>query len=406
MAEPIRAPTLYRPCVRRPLLALYALILVGEVAWQQLIPLAPDLKQSLGLDATRTGILLAATPLAIVVVSLPAGLATDRLGAARLTVAATTLCGVACVAQGVLSDSYVALIVCRIVFGIGFAFIWTSGLMWLTDVSGIERRARTLSITVALAGISSFLGPGFAGLLAERTGPGLPFTLAGLALLALAAGLVAPARGAPQVTVEHTPLRDWIGRVARSRLAVAGLVTMTAGGLAMSAINLLVPLDLAAGGIGSAGIGAVYASAACFFTLTSIIAARRGNRIASPVLGGVTLLGLAALTLLPVVRHDPRSIIAFLLARAPFAALLFASAFAVALVGSDDVGVGSGAMMGLLNLVWAAASFAGPPLAGALRDSAGRQTAWIALTVLLIAAAPVGLRAGRSRREAAVAAPP
>jgi len=394
--------------VRRSLLALYALILVGEVAWQQLIPLAPDLKESLGLDATRTGILLAATPLAIVVVSLPAGLATDRLGAAWLTVAATVVCGAACVAQGVLSDSYVALIACRVLFGVGFAFIWTSGLTWLTDASGIERRARTLSITIALAGISSFLGPGFAGLLAERTGPGLPFTLAGVALLVLAIFLVAPARGAPRETLEHTPLRDWVGRVLRSRLAVAGLVTMTAGGLAMSAINLLVPLDLDAGGIGSAGIGAVYAAAACFFTLTSIVSARLGNRIASPVLGGATLVGLAALTLLPVARDDPRSIIAFLLARAPFTALLFASAFAVALVGSDEIGVGSGAMMGLLNLVWAAASFAGPPLAGALRDSGGRQLSWIALTVLLLAAAPVGLRAGRNRRggREPVAAPP
>ena len=113
--------------MRRTLLALYALILVGEVAWQQLVPLAPDLKEALGLDATRTGILLAATPLAIVAVSLPAGLATDRLGAPWLTVASTSLCGAACVAQGLLSDSYLALIVCRIVFGLGFAFTGRRG---------------------------------------------------------------------------------------------------------------------------------------------------------------------------------------------------------------------------------------------------------------------------------------
>jgi MFS family permease len=386
--------------VRRTLLALYALILVGEVAWQQLVPLAPDLKQALGLDATRTGILLAATPLAIVAVSLPAGLATDRLGAAWLTVAATIVCGLACVAQGVLSDSYVALIVCRIVFGLGFAVIWTAGLTWLTDAAGIEQRARTLSITIALAGISSFLGPGFAGLLSERTGPGLPFTLAGIALLALAVLLVAPARSASQVAVEHSPLRDSIARAVRSPLAVAGLVTMTAGGLAMSAINLLVPLDLDARGMGSAGIGAVYAVSACFFTFTSVVGARMGNRIASPALGGVTLLGLSALTVLPFLRDDAASIIAFVLARAPFTALLFASAFAVGLVGADEAAVGRGAMMGLLNLVWAAASFAGPPLAGVLRDNAGRGTAWIVLTVMMAACAPVGLRATRNRRNA------
>jgi MFS family permease len=394
--------------VRRTLLALYALILVGEIAWQQLIPLAPDLKEGLGLDATRTGILLAATPLAIVAVSLPAGLATDRLGAPWLTVASTSLCGAACVAQGVLSDSYLALIICRIVFGLGFAFTWTAGLSWLTDTAGIQHRARTLSIVIALAGISSFLGPGFAGLLAERSGPGLPFTLVGLALLVLAVGLTGRARGAARVTVEHTALRNSIGRAAHSRLAVAGLVTMTAGGLAMSAINLLVPLDLDAGGVGSAGIGAAYAAAACFFTLTGIVGARLGDRVASPVLGGVTLLGLATLTLLPLMRDDPASIVTFLLARAPFTALLFASAFAVALAGADDVGVGRGAMMGLLNLVWAAASFAGPPLAGALHDSAGREFAWIALTGLMVAAAPIGLRASRNRRSGrtSVAAPP
>ena len=226
----------------------------------------------------------------------------------------------------------------------------------------------------------------------------MPFTLAGLALLALAVGLGWAARGVERVAVEHTPLRNSIGRAVRSPLAVAGLVTVTAGGLAMSAINLLVPLDLDADGIGSAGIGAAYAVAACLFTATSIVGARAGNRIASPVLGGVTLLGLAVLTLLPVARDDSGWIIGFLLARAPFTALLFASAFAVALMGSDESGVGRGAMMGLVNLVWAAASFAGPPLAGALRDSGGRDIAWIALTVLLVAAAPVGLRAGRTLR--------
>ena len=395
--------------MRRTLLALYALILVGEIAWQSLVPLAPGLKESLGLDATRTGILLAATPLAIVAVSLPAGLATDRLGAAWLTVAATIVCGAACVAQGMLSDSYAALIACRITFGLGFAFIWTSGIAWLTDAAGIERRARTLSITLALAGISSFVGPGFAGLLAERTGPGLPYTLTGIALLVLALGLVGPARGGAREMVPSAPLRAWIGRTLGSRVAVAGLVTMTAGGLAMSAINLLVPLDLNADGVGSAGIGAVYAASACFFTFTSIVGARLGNRIANPQLSGVTLLGLAGLTVLPFLREERAPIIGFLLARAPFTALLFASAFAVALVGADDVGVGRGAMMGLLNLVWAAASFAGPPIAGALRDSAGRGTAWIALTVMMAAAAPVGLRAGRSgpgSREPAVASPP
>jgi MFS family permease len=399
-------PTLYRPSVRRVLLALYALILVGEVAWQQLIPLAPHLKQSLALDATRTGILLAATPLAIVLVSLPAGLATDRLGAAWLTVAATAVCGVACLAQGALSDTYVALVVCRFAFGVGFAFIWTSGITWLTDAAGIARRARTLSITLALAGISSFLGPGFAGLLAERAGPGLPFTLAGVALLALAAVLTGSARSMERKRVEHTALRSSSERAVRSPLAVAGLVTMTAGGLAMSAINLLVPLDLSAGGIGSAGIGAVYAAAACVFTLTSVVAARQGDRIASAALGGITLLGLAGLSLVPIVRNDPASIIAFLLARSPFTALLFASAFAVALVGADEIGVGGGAMMGLLNLVWATASFAGPPLAGALRDSAGRQSAWVALPLLLLVAAPVGLRTGGNRRSAARTQPP
>jgi MFS family permease len=125
-------------------------------------------------------------------------------------------CGAACVAQGVASDSYAALIACRIVFGLGFAFIWTSGIAWLTDSAGLEHRARRLSITIALAGISSFVGPGFAGLLAERTGPGLPFTLTGVALLVLALGLVGPARSGVCRDVESEPLRDWIGRTLGS----------------------------------------------------------------------------------------------------------------------------------------------------------------------------------------------
>ena len=77
------------PAMRRPVvLLLYMALFVGEVMWSAIVPLVPAFSNRFHLSTFEAGLLLASTSLAILLVSIPAGIVVDRIGARRLTIAA------------------------------------------------------------------------------------------------------------------------------------------------------------------------------------------------------------------------------------------------------------------------------------------------------------------------------
>ena len=62
---------------------------------------------------------------------MPAGLAADRFGARRVTLGASVLLLLSCLLQA--APSLTALLLGRLVFGIAFGVVWTSGMAWLAD---------------------------------------------------------------------------------------------------------------------------------------------------------------------------------------------------------------------------------------------------------------------------------
>ena len=113
-------------------LLIYGLILVSAAAQFALIPVMPVYAHRLGLSGFQQGMVLGATGLAALAVSLPAGTLSDRFGARRLTLAAGLLMAAAMLAQA-LAGSFPALLAARLAFGAGYAMVWTAGLCWLAD---------------------------------------------------------------------------------------------------------------------------------------------------------------------------------------------------------------------------------------------------------------------------------
>ncbi len=113
---------------------LYTVLFSGQVIWGALIPLLPGFGARFHLTSFQIGVLLAASSVTTLVVSLPAGMLAHRLGPRQVTLAGIALMVVSDVGQATAS-SYLALVGARAVFGAAFGIIWTAGVAWLLQVA-------------------------------------------------------------------------------------------------------------------------------------------------------------------------------------------------------------------------------------------------------------------------------
>jgi MFS family permease len=95
-------------------LLMYGLILASAAAQFALVPVLPVYAHRLGLSGFQQGLVLGATGLATLAVSVPAGTLSDRLGARRITLAAGLLMAAATLGQA-LAGSFPALLAARLV---------------------------------------------------------------------------------------------------------------------------------------------------------------------------------------------------------------------------------------------------------------------------------------------------
>ena len=133
---------------------IYGLVLASSATQFAVVPILPVYAHRLGLSGLQQGMVLGATGLATLAVSLPAGILSDRLGARRLTLWAGWLMSVALLAQA-MAGSFPVLLAARLGFGIGFAVVWTAGLSWL---AGAAPGGPGLGGTVASAGAAAWSG--------------------------------------------------------------------------------------------------------------------------------------------------------------------------------------------------------------------------------------------------------
>ena len=107
-------------------LLIGALILLSAAAQFALIPVMPVYARRFGLSGFEQGMVLGATGLATLVVSVPAGTLSDRFGARRITLAAGLLMALATAGQALAGD-FPALLAARLAFGAGYGMVWTAG---------------------------------------------------------------------------------------------------------------------------------------------------------------------------------------------------------------------------------------------------------------------------------------
>jgi MFS family permease len=367
------------------ILLMYGLILVGEFSWSAVVPLVPTFASQLHLSQSAAGLLAGATGLAVLAVSIPAGMLADRYGARRLTLLAATLMSGALVAHAI--PGFGPLLAARFVFGLGFGTVWTAGIAWITELAPPERQAEALARPMTIAGIAFMCGPVISGAVAQDFGVRTPFIASGVIGVVVAIFLLR----VPEPVKLHRPetpaLRETMRRAAREPAVIGSLALVLIASCVSSAIYLLVPLQLHDDGISARGIGAAFSLGAVVFVLTSYLIGRLGARVVRLVVGGAASAVLALVLLLPVASATVPSLVSLLVLRSPVFAVLFGISFPLAAWGADKAGIGKGVVLGMLNGVWAAANVIGPIAGGALAQIAGRSAVYLVLMVISIVAA-------------------
>ena len=352
----------------RPLIG--ALILVSAAAQFALVPVMPVYARRLGLSGFEQGMVLGATGLATLVVSVPAGALSDRFGPRRITLAAGLLMAAATAAQA-LAGGFGALLAARLVFGAGYGMVWTAGLCWLAGAAVGGPPA--LGGAVASAAVGGVAGPAASGALAEHVGLAVPLLgtaagfaviTAGLAVLRVPPGPAAPRAGSRPGLRAVTVNRD---------LAGAAAAVLTAG-LSTGVCALLVPALLHAAGASPGQIGLDFAVAGILSVVGSGLTAAAGRRAVNlPVTCGAMLVQAGALSL-AVVGTTPLPLVAMLCVTTAARSVLWTVSYPLAASGAASTGLG--ASVGLLNVIWAATAVLGPLGAGLAAEHLGAPAAF------------------------------
>ena len=390
--------------MRRPVvLLLYVAILVGEFSWSAVAPLLPTYKERFGLSGPATGLILSVASLAILVVSFPAGALARRFGARRLTLASTVGMTVGNLMIG-FSTTYLALLLGRVVFGAALGMLWVAGTSRLHDASG--ESAEALSMTSAIIGLGSLIGPAFAGIVGERLGIGVPFVI----LAIVSAGTFAALFFTPSATQlpahpDEPTFRDLLRAASGDDLVRTSVMLMLTGSLLWLCSYVLVPLRLDANGWSAADIGLVFSISSLLYAAVSWWVARRAERLATLGIAALSTAALAGSLLVVVLSGSTAAAVLFLLLAGAISAVMIALTFPIGVAGPRHIPVA--VVGGLLNVAWASSGLLGPPLAGASAEAFGDQPTFLILLLLMAAAAGwmfLARRRNRGDRAAATRA--
>jgi MFS family permease len=148
---------------------------------------------SLGASAATAGATISAFGASRLVVSIPAGLVSERLGRVRVMLVGLVLVSTASfIALAV--HSMTTLIACLLLQGVGSACYGTAALSAVTDRGTPATRVRDMAAYQTATQIGLSIGPGLGGLSAAAWGYGAPFAAQGtMALIAFLAVMRMPA---------------------------------------------------------------------------------------------------------------------------------------------------------------------------------------------------------------------
>jgi MFS family permease len=423
---------------KKLLWSIYGLFFVAGVAQAAIVPLLPRLSAEHGLTASETGLLLALPGLATLAVSVPAGIAADRLGARRCTLLAGVVLCVSCLAEAAPSLSL--LLVGRLLFGVAYGVLWTTGAAWLAELDS-EPGGSRIGPSVTCASVGMMVGPAVGGLVAGAGATGLPFVLIAVASAGVMVPLTIAGSGAGATAGDESadysesvelarsvdysgsvelassvgygePVPYRGGRMSAIRTAlqrpgvVAAMGALVVSGAVSSVSQLLISGALHHDGLSSGRIGLAFSLAAISYIAVSLTVVRLGARVRTLRFNALATAAMAVVLVPGLISGSATVLIATLMAASMPRAMVSTISYSLASASSEangGAGDGSadGSVFGAINGAWAGSLVLTPLLAGALEQHGGARVGYLAVIVPALIIAIGLLMRARPRAVAA-----
>jgi DHA1 family bicyclomycin/chloramphenicol resistance-like MFS transporter len=377
----------------KPTLAVSVLTALDGIAYSAIIPLIPHLRASLGLTTAQVGVVLSSFSVAVLGFALPSGHLADRFGAKWMAI----LGGISLLAGSVLfavASSFVAVVGFRLLAGLGDSLLWTAGVAWAVDGEPTNKRGRSIGVIQAAGMVGITLGPIFGGVVAGTVG--LRTTFLGIAVLVgcvLAWSAALPRGGRSHV---RTRLRSSLRLSISDSVLSASMVVLFLVAIVGGALQLLIPLHLAEAGMSEGGIGWIYTAGALAGSAVAIFAGWLGNAIGWMRMAVTGTCGLGLATIALATPQSSASFASLAVATLALQALLYAVGFPMATDRAQQVDIGSGLVLGALNLAWSVGAILGPICAGRLLAATGSAAPYIYLGCFALVAAALVQARGRT----------
>ena len=368
--------------------ALIGLLVFLDLAlWSAITPLLSYWSQTIGMTKPQAGIVSGVYSGAIVLASIPAGHAADRLGAKKVTLAATALFALAAPLTG-FADAVWEVIALRLLQGVFSAVSWSAGIAWLAAAVGSSSRARAIGLVNAVVPLGMVAGPALGGPLVGGLGPGVAMTGFGVIVALLFFALLAQ----PDAISEHheqLTLRATLSTSLRDSWLLVANCALFVIAFGQTLVQTLGPLHLDAGGVSQSEIGYIFMIVAGMSLLATVtttqLAARSAPRRSIIVATGIACAGLVCM-LLAAPLGIPAYITVLVLYAAP-QSVAFTAAYALASDGAARSGVGQGIAMAALSTTWGIGAFLSPTILAPLADATDDRLAFGVVAVLTVLSA-------------------
>ncbi len=384
--------------MRRLVLLISALMVLDTISFAAVIPLLPHYRQELGLSPFSAGVLLASYSAAVLLFAVPSGRLSDVLGPKRMSAAGAVslMVGLALMA---VAHSFALLLVARVLQGAADAVAWSAGIAWVSSASPAEKRGGRIGLVQAAASIGFIAGPAIGAIAVSGVGIAPTFlALSGLAAVLLMLVLATPAPRQPLEEGARPAIAPVLAACLRQSLIAASMIVIFVAAIVGGALQLLVTLQLADGGMSGSRIGVVYTVGAVLASAVAVLSGRGGDRFGRIPLavGGTAVLGAMVATLaLPL--SVPWFVVLVIIVFG-LEAVLYATAYPLSVDGADRSAIGHGVVLGIVNLSWGIGAVIGPLAAPGLSHLAGSDGAYVLLAVFSLGACLVVRAKTGSRR--------
>jgi MFS family permease len=298
-----------------------------------LVPTLPFYASSLDAQAGLIGFIVAAAGIGTLIADVPAGALLGRLGRRPAMLIGAGIVAISTFIIGLWSN-IPALIVLRLLAGVGTALWGLSRHAYITDVVAPAQRGRSIAVFGGINRTGNLLAPAAGGLIGQQFGLNSPFLVAGVlaGATAILAYLTVPESAAPTTGSTGHKLR-WglVGALLRTHwrdLSAAGIAQIFAQ-MIRAGRQLLIPLYGKSLGLDIATVGTILSVAAALdvamFFPAGFMMDRFGRKVAAVPSFAIMGIGM----LLVAAASDFRSLL-----------------LAAAVIGFGN-GLGSGTMMTL-----------------------------------------------------------